>query len=160
MRNVMFGRKPLLALAFQAVVGLVLVACEDGSTLEIRPRSSLTDSAGLAGIRMDVDGRTLTARDFEIGEVHLSVPDAGELVILVELDQAGRSAVQGSVRLQMAEDWEWGLDIFRTVRDPLETCMGCMGHVRLVLPEWAAAEEGESLWFVWGGKPKGSDVVY
>jgi len=144
---------------------LSLIGCGESSTLEIRPRASLADSAGLAGIRLEVEGRTLTAQDFRpdeagLTEAKVNAPNEGDLVILVQLRQSGRIAVEAVVSWEMAKDWEWGMDIFRSVRDPLEGCIGCFGRTGFVLPQWAATAQGEALWFAWGGKPKGSDFVY
>ena len=147
------------------LLGVVLAGCDGGSTLEIRPRGSLEDSTSLAGIRLEVNGRTITAGSFApdesgLTEVKLDVPNSGRLTIHVELRQGGRTAVSESFSWEMAEDWEWGMDIFRQASDPTVYCLGCAGDVAFGVAPWAAREPGESLWFAWGGKPRGSDIVF
>jgi hypothetical protein len=142
-----------------------LLACGESSTLEIRPRGSLSDSTELAGLHLSIRGRSITAHDFgpdEAGltEFKLTVPNSGRIDIGVRLDQYGRLAAEGNVSWELAPEFEWGLDIFRTTSDPMDMCLGCAGSVEIPIQAWAANEPRESLWFAWGGKPKGSDIVF
>lgn len=148
-----------------ALLALVLPACSESSTLEVRLRASLSDSTGLAGLILQIDGRGIQASDFHpdesgIAEVRLEVPDQGRLQIRVELLQAGVAVAEGTVGWDLAESYEWGLDIFRQVSDPVESCFGCTGSGRIDLAVEAQGEPGEALWLAWGGRPKGSGIVY
>ena len=157
------GRCALLA-ALSLAMGSS--GCGDpGSTLEIRPRGSLTDSTSLAGIELEFDGRRVTAADFGPDEtglvtVELDVPNSGQLLIRVQLWESGRLVAEGDAGMTMASEHEWGVDIFRTATDPTETCFGCSGSASFPVAEWAAREAGEAVWVVWGGQPRGSDIVY
>lgn len=148
------------------VVGsLLIAACGADSTLEIRPRGSLEDSTGLAGLTLVVDGRVLTAGSFQqdesgLLEARIDVPDAGRLEIVARLEQSGELVSDGTFGWRMADGWEWGMDVFRQVSDPTETCFGCAGSARLDIAPSAASQPAEALWFVWGGKPRDSDIVF
>jgi hypothetical protein len=147
------------------IAGALAGCFGDDSTLEIRPRGSLTDSADLAGLVLEIEGQTIAADDFRpdesgLAEVKLGVPGSGELEIGVVLNQSGRAAGTGTVRWSLKGDHEWGADIFRQVADPMQMCMGCAGTQRIEIAPWAQRVAGESIWFAWGGKPRGSDVVY
>lgn len=142
---------------------LGILGCESGSTLEIRADpSSLTDPAGLAGLEMDVDGRTVTASELRAGDgrVELRVPDRGRLPIGVRLFQGGDVVATGDLTLEMAEDWAWGMVVSRAVENPARGCFGCRGDVGFPVDAAVAAAAGEAVWVVWGGDERGSDVVY
>lgn len=147
------------------ITAVTVLGCGSSSTLEIRPRASLSDSTQLAGLRLEIGGRAIQAKDYapdEAGllEVKLHIPDSGRLRIMVRLEQHGRLAAEGIVGWVLADDHEWGLDIFRSLDNPLETCIGCAGSAAVPIAAWAANASGELLWFAWGGKPKGSDIVF
>lgn len=162
-------RPPSCCRAWAATLALAscatLIACGQSSTLEIRPRGSLTDSSGLAGLRLEVQGRTLAAGDFApdpdgIQEVTVPVPNRGRLEVQVALRQAGVIVAAGRFGWEMAPGWAWGMDIFRQVEDPAAMCLGCSGSAAISVDPAFATVEGEALWFSWGGKPKDSDIVF
>lgn len=150
-----------------ACLGVVLAAgCSESSVLEIRAHESLEESTGLAGLVLRVEGQEFEAEDFQpddrgsVPDVSLEVPNSGRLRIEVQLHQDGDVTAEGSVGWALRNEHEWGLDIFRQVEDPTETCFGCEGMERIEITENAQSEPGEALWFAWGGRPKGSDIVY
>ena len=143
----------------------LLAGCSGSSTLEIRPRASLSDSTGLAGLVLVINGRQIRASHFQLDGsgrtgVLLDVPDQGRLQIQVELTQGGQVVAEGIIAWALAEDFEWGLDIFRQASDPTASCFGCSGSDRIPISAVAQGEPDEALWFAWGGKPKGSDIVF
>lgn len=147
------------------LLALGAVGCAQESTLEIRARASLTDSTEIAGIRLFVDGRTLDAASFNTREsgpatVVLEVPSSGTLTVFVELYQGGEWVGEGSVSWQLQEGYEWGMDIFRQVDNPADTCFGCLGHARIEIVGGAQTVPNEALWLAWGGTAKGSGIVY
>lgn len=148
-------------------LGFILVtACSEPSTLEIRSQASLEDSTGVAGLVLQVDGQEFKAEDFRpddlggVPELLLQVPNRGELRIEVHLYQGGHLVAEGSVSWALRDEHEWGLDIFRQVDDPTQACFGCIGRERIRITENAQSEPGEALWFAWGGEPKGSGIVF
>jgi hypothetical protein len=147
------------------VVVALISGCGDSSTLEVRPRGSLTDPTDLAGLVLRINGESLTADDFgpdEVGlvEAKVEVPNSGDLIIEVELTQAQQLVGSGVVQWELQENFEWGLDVFRQVDDPMGSCIGCFGSHRVVIAPSAQRAPGEALWFAWGGKPRDSDIVY
>jgi len=145
---------------------LFATGCSESSTLEIRSHAALEDSSGVAGLVIQVAGHEFRAEDFQpddvggIPQVLLNVPNKGTLSIEVQLYQQGSVVASGTVSWALRDEYEWGLDIFRQRDDPTETCFGCDGTERIGLIENAQSEPGEALWFAWGGRPKGSDIVF
>jgi hypothetical protein len=156
---------------YRALHGLTLLlvigafGCAEESSLEIRARASLTDSAEIAGIRLQVDGRTIEASSFSTREsgppaVSMEVPSSGTLTVYVQLIQDGETVAEGNAAWGMREGYEWGLDLFRQVDDPSDTCFGCSGHLQIEIVPGAQNTPGESIWLAWGGVEKGSGIVY
>lgn len=140
-------------------------ACSKSSTLEVRPRASLSDSTGLAGLVLQIEGREVRASSFGpnesgIPEVMLSVPNQGRLRIGVQLTQSGVVVAEGTIGWELANEYEWGMDVFRQAADPISGCFGCRGSEAVLIDAAARGESEEALWFTWGGKPKGSDIVF
>lgn len=142
-------------------VALLATACTD-STLEIRMRGSLTDSSSLAGIAVSIDGRTYSAADFtgRLNSLKIDVPNSGTLRISVRLQGAGGILVDSAFTMRMRSDYEWGVDVFRQETDPTELCFGCSGSAGFPLIPVGSGGPVESLWFTWGGRPRGSDIVF
>ena len=137
----------------------------DRSTIEIRARSSVTAPEGIAGIRLWLNSREYTADDFardsdDLLEIFAEVPNSGELQIAMELMQSGEIVAEGSFTLNMSKNFEWGMDLFRQAGDPLDTCFGCSGVRSFTIAEAFQNEPGEAIWFAWGGRPRGSDIVF
>jgi hypothetical protein len=154
--------RPRAFLALTVLLAAFALACDSGSTLEIRAQASLTDPAGLAGLEMDVAGLTVTASELRAGggRVELRVPDRGTLPVRVRLFQGDELVAGGELTLEMADDWEWGMDVFRRVENPALGCFGCRGDVGFPIAEGAAAAPGEAVWVTWGGDERDSDVIY
>ena len=96
---------------------LAPVGCGESSTLDIRPRASVEDSTGLAGLVLVAEGRIVNASDFRrdrngIAKVTLDVPDDGRITIQFVLGQAGEPVANGAFGWEMASDYEWGMDVF------------------------------------------------
>lgn len=158
-----FGSRFLLLLL--AASTPVLTACAGESTLEIRPMESLSDESELAGLVLRLQGRELRADDFQAADggvprVELEVPNSGILTVRAELFQDDRLVASGVIGWEMREEYRWGLSVFRQADDPADACFGCMGSDGLTVDEAFRNEPGERLWFTWGGRPRGSDVVY
>ncbi len=153
------------------MIGLVLAIGLSGgcsksrSTIEIRARASLTKEEGIAGIRLWLDSVEYGAEDFaadsdRLLEISSEVPNSGDLLITMELIQNGEIVSAGSLTLPMSDDFEWGVDLFRQASDPLEVCIGCFGARTFPVAGEAQNEPHEAIWFAWGGKPRGSDIVF
>ena len=117
---------------------------------------SLTDSAGFAGLAVEVLGigqtKRLTAPDFTIewgggmmGANAIAVPESGEIGVVVVLNQNGTVAAEVAVSwtLEPDTDW-WELQIRRVPHELLVP----VGNRRWVVPIRAHAQnyEGEVLW--------------
>lgn len=148
------------------VLTILSAGCSSAeSTLEIRVHASVTDEEGVAGIRISLDGVEYDASDFRpdangILEIRARVPNAGELQIAVELLQESAVVAAGSFNLSMSRDYEWGMSLFRQVANPMDQCFGCSGARGFPIAPSAQNEPGEAIWLVWGGAPRGSDIVH
>lgn len=159
----------LAGMAILTALALVLAACGvvggDVSTIEVRPRASLTRENGLAGLTFRIGQDEYVASDYapdEEGLVELSrdLPNSGIVGFGLELRQRGALVAQGEFNLKMRRNFEWGMDIFRQVEDPTEGCFGCEGVRRFEIAEEFQNEPGEAVWIAWGGQERGSDIVY
>ncbi len=141
-----------------AIALLLIVAsgCDAGSELRIQ----LQDPEVLAGIELDVLGRTIGFDEFESGRVVVDVPESGRLTIGIRLREGGQLAAEGSVEIPLQDDFEWGSSIFRRADDPSVGCFGCIDTVRIPIEEEFQRVADEALWFSYGGKRRGSDVVF
>lgn len=142
---------------------LVLSACGDGSTLEIRLRDAIDQPTGLAGLRLGVDGSNVHLDEFGGDGVptrRIGVPEDGRLPVVVLLLQGGSVVAEGAFSWELQPDFEWTLDIWRATSDPIDQCLGCSGSFEVPIATGAQGRPGESLWFTWGGRPKGSDIVF
>jgi hypothetical protein len=156
-----------MSLARAFVLGVVLSASacsSDRSTIEIRARASLEEAQGFAGLVLWLNGREFTATDFSpsSGSMRLftGVPNSGQLEIRLELHQDGDLVAEGMFSLDLLDNFEWGMDVFRQPSDPGATCIGCAGTAGFLLVVTAQNEVAEAVWFAWGGKRRGSDVVF
>lgn len=151
---------------FSGLLSSSLLACQASqSTLEIRAYDSLSDPSALAGLEITIAERVITAADFTsngsgVMAITVQVPNSGRLEAQVRLVHADQVVADGVFGWELEEDWEWGVGVFRTVENPAEMCFGCRGHAELPIAGPAAAAVGESLWLVWSGAPRGSDIVY
>ena len=159
-------RKIRIVLTVVAILGLV-VACGDNprSTIEVRPRAPLSSEAGLAGLIFRIGSRQYAASDFAADnhgllEASAQLPNSGIVQFGLELRQGGVIVAHGEFSLEMRRNFEWGMDIFRQVTDPTETCFGCMGVHRFPVDAAFQNQPGEAIWIVWGGKERGSDIVF
>lgn len=97
-------------------------------------------------------GRLSTGR-FEVAA-------SGSIRIRVRLEDEGRIIADGRLELAARPDFEWDVDLFYSTEDPAERCLGCIGTKEVPITEDFRLEPGESLWFAWGGREEGSDVVF
>lgn len=159
------------ALRYSLLIGLLVAtvgseACSGNrSTIEIRARSAVSEVAGIAGIRLQFNSVQYTCEDFTLGSagflrIFAEVPNSGTLLIEMELIQDATVVSEGSFTLAMSDDFEWGIDLFRQAGDPQEFCFGCLGSEGFPIAEMAQNEPGEAIWLSWGGRPRGSDIVF
>jgi len=90
----------------------------------------------------------------------VSVPNQGRLRIDVQVAQGSMVVAEGTIRWNLTDEYEWGLDIFRQAADPVSDCIACLGSEAVLIDAAAHGESDEALWFIWGGKPRGSDIVF
>lgn len=157
---------PLRVLAILSLLLLSGCGGPDYSTMNIRLYASLTDPQGFAGLTLWVGGRPLVAADERRdgrgpSDMLVRVPNGGDLVIRMELRQGGRVVSGGEFTIGMLENFEWSLGVQRRVDDPALLCLGlgCVGSAGFPIAEDAQAEAGETVWFSWGGQPRGSNIV-
>lgn len=134
--------------------------------------NSLMDSAGLAGLEIQVAGRTLTAADFRSRPSHQwGVPATGSLRIELRLAQGGQVVAQGDTIWKLQARTSWDLHFNRglvpayyhanepfTLNDlghPTCRVLGdpwfCSGILRIPIADWAANFRDEALWLHWHG---------
>ena len=117
---------------------------------------ALEDSAGLAGIEIEVRGRTFFAEDFlndPNRERRVKVERVGRVAVFAKLVQGGSPVAEGVASWTLEPNTKWSL---RIVRGPEDTglCFGwCSGHVVIPIAKAAARYPGESLWLNWTAWP-------
>ena len=158
-------RQLLLLMSLFPVFGLAVGCSSSRSTIEIRARASISEPEGIEGIRLWLDSSEYTSEDFVddsdgLLEIFAEVPNSGDLLIAIELTQDGAVVAQGSFSLPMADNFQWGLDLFRRADDPQVGCCGCFGVRSFSIAEEAQNEPGEAIWITWGGQARGSDIVF
>ena len=116
------------------------------------------DKAGQYTIRFD-DGsgeRIVRPSDFQLREwgfptsERIETRSSGTLDIHVTLSREGRPVAEGSVALPLKPDWIYGISLQAHARNPVESCLGCMG-VRSFPISGETGSNPEKLHIVWGG---------
>ncbi|MDH5589710.1 MAG: hypothetical protein OEZ65_09090 [Gemmatimonadota bacterium] len=156
-----FGRGSTVVALLSVIAG----CADDRSVMEIRARAPIDSEDGLAGIRVLLNETLYGARDFAPGEgglprVRADVPSDGFLRIDLVLYQGGEVVAGGGASIAMQGNFEWGLDVFRQIEDPLDTCMGCFRTEMIPIGAAWQNEPGEAVWLAWGGRARGSDIIY
>lgn len=146
-------------------IGFACAACSpSGSTIEIRLRAPLTETGGFDGLLLWLGDRQFTSEDFAddsgVTELFARVPNEGTLLIRIELSHGGVVVAEGALDLTLRDEFEWGMDLYRQTTDPADFCLGCMGSVSFPISESAQNDPGEAVWIAWGGKPRGSEIVF
>ena len=144
----------------------LMLACGPRSDLTVEVRGSFDDPASVQGLEIHVQGMVFTGSDFvtdENGRLRRSfeVPNDGQLPVTVLLTRDRQEVVRGEMTFTLSEGYDWWIQAFRQSTDPREpACFGCIGVERLKIDPALALDTEDSIWFTWGGEPKGSDVVY
>lgn len=157
---------PLFRAILAAVTLATVAGCGEPSSAEIRLRADAGMPAELDAARVTVseggrirtfrreDGVAIDAPGWRIPT--FEVGDGGQMTVTVQL----APDVVGSVSVTLREEFEWGFDVFRRPDDPLDGCFGCRGGEGFPIPPELQNEADERLWIVWGGRRRGSDVVF
>jgi len=200
------SRRPLLTAVVSVVLCLWAGSCyvddqdDDDSRLELSvsgsepfwhpsfpdsvltSNNSLVDSAGLAGLEIQVLGHTFGARSFRSGPKRRSAPGSGDLRIELRLVQGDQVVAQSDTIWKLRTGTAWHLNVTRglapegylnwkspTLDNLLErpSCgnLGmcfCGGVLRIRLRDWAANFPEEGLWLRWFSLPTNppDDVIY
>ena len=143
----------------------------------------MVDSAGLAGLEIQVMGRTLAASGFRRGRKrHQEVPGSGDLRIALRLLQRDQVVAQGDTIWNLRPRSAWYVNVTRglapegypdwttpTLDEMLErpSCenlgmCSCGGVLRIRLRDWAANFPEEGLWLHWFSLPADppDDVIF
>lgn len=162
-------------------VGLLVVGlasgCDDGCCwLQMSPghwyspvpgeswNSLLEDTAGLAGLQIDVRGRTFVAKNFldaRDNEVRVKVGRAGRVSVAAKLVHGDSVVADGVASWLLEPETLWSL---RIMRGP--GSVGCPGrcdeYVVIPIAEAAVRYPGEALWLSWTAWPHDPDpnIIY
>ena len=183
-RRARFGAVPARTLrAMGLLVAILASAChhDDGCCwIELSPmdpevrghpgqpgdwNGALEDSAGLAGIEIEVRGRTFFAEDFlddPNRERRVMVERVGRVAVFAKLVQGGSLVAEGVASWTLEPNAFWTLDIVRGPEDTGVCFEWCDGHVVIPIAKTAARYPGESLWLNWTAWPHKPEpgVVY
>lgn len=127
---------------------------------------ALEDSAGLAGIEIEVRGRTFFADDFlddPNRERRVKVERVGRVAVFAKLVQGGSLVAEGVASWTLEPNTLWVLLIVRGPEDTGSCLEGCAGYVVIPIAKTAARYPGESLWLSWHAwphKPPEPGVAY
>ena len=125
----------------------------------LRPLLEVTATSGDWSITLT--GEEIGTAESPTHSRELETPGSGELVVEAVLRRPGEPALaEGSIELEIREDWVWGVSIALTDENPTHMCFGCMGHEAFPIPMGLTDEPGDSLFIVWGGNSISDPVVY
>lgn len=144
----------------------VFLACgsREASQMTVELFADANAFPGLHVLISGADGaetsRSFSLEDFsenDVGRLEtppFEVPSSGDLTISVEL--SNDVVATGSVSLELRENFNWSIDLFRQTDDPASECMGCLGSHGVEI-----AQSNERLWIVWAGQnDAGDDIVF
>lgn len=125
----------------------------------LRPLLEITATSGDWSIT--VTGEEVGTADLPNHSREFETPGSGALLVQAVLRRPGEPVLaEGSIELEIREDWVWGVGIFLTDENPTHMCFGCMGHEAFPIPAGLTDQPGDSLFMVWGGNSIGDPVVY
>lgn len=148
---------------FITIVAMAAVLFACGSREASRMTVELfADANAFPGLHVLVSGaetsRSFTLEDFSKNDVGLletppfEVASSGDLTISVEL--SNDVVASGSVSLELRENFNWSIDLFRQTDDPASECMGCLGSHGIEI-----AQSNERVWIVWAGQSDAEDDI-
>lgn len=152
------------------VAAIALGGCGNGSDMRFRLESG-DDLEEVAGLEIQLrDGsrvRTLTIADYTDRSTsrpktpRFSVSDSGELVIAITWRVGEEVVASGEAMIVLRDQFDWLVDIERSVDDPLQTCLGnCLGSEGLPIEPASQRTPGEAFWVQWSGREKGSNTIF
>lgn len=90
-----------------------------------------------------------------------STQPSGRLRMLYSVLSAGGVPVnEGSLSIELKDDWRWGIDFHFSANNPVETCFGCSGYQSLELDPSLGLGGDVLLFIVWGGNSISDPVIY
>lgn len=124
-----------------------------------RPVVRFTDPADLAGLQIEVHGRTFGPEDFLVArdyEVRVKAGRTGLVTVFAKLVHDGSVVADGFASWTLRPETLWGLRFARGPDSGL--CPeACSGHVLIPIEEAAARYPGEQLWLIWYSWPHNPD---
>ena len=123
---------------------------------------SLIDSAGLAGMELEVLGQTVRARDFRNRRRTIRMPRYGTLHVFFRLADKGQQIAEGRVSWRLQPNDRWLLRIIRGPRDggcPLPSWI-CDLDARLPIDDRFANYPGEAVWLMLIGVSGPGELIF
>ena len=151
----------MLGVALLAAAGC---ASDSRSTVQVYLHTAPTATASEVTVRLtDRAGlRTLSGSDFAAPgdgaprSVPLATADGGELAVDVVIGRTGADTVAvGAVRLPLAPNLRYGVDLTVGAPNPLGACIGCGGGRAFPLTG-SLAGSADSLFIVWASTAPGA----
>ena len=130
-----------------------------GDVEVLRPLLTVTASAG--DWTLVVDGDEIATAESPARSPEFDTPSSGTLTVEAVLREPGGPLLaDGSIELELREDWVWGVDIHLAGADPAAMCFGCLGSAAFPVPDTLTGDPADSLHIVWGGNSISDPVVY
>lgn len=125
----------------------------------LRPLLTVTATAG--DWALVVDGDEIATDGSPTRSPEFDTPGSGTLTVEAVLrEPGGPTLADGSIELELREDWVWGVDLHLADTDPAAMCFGCLGSAAFPVPDTLTGDPRDSLFIVWGGNSISDPVVY
>lgn len=164
-----FGRGMTMKSAVAIALAALVASCGSGeSRIQFGVQGDLEVLRPLLEITAQSGDWSMTLTGDEIGTTEspnytreFQTPGSGTLLIKAVLKRPDEPVLaEGSIELEIREDWVWGVAVFLTNENPTEMCFGCIGHQAFAVPAGLTGEPRDSLFIVWGGNSIDNPVVY
>jgi hypothetical protein len=140
------------------VAAALASACDEGSSLAIQIADHTFDPEDQLIVTLSEDDviRMFERPDFRPIPLRASsdvgpyaVDNEGTATVNVRLRRDAVTIANGTVTVQLRDEENWRVRVYRSVTDPIGLCAGCENSVRFDIAAAFQREPGESLWVVW-----------
>jgi hypothetical protein len=144
--------------AFVVIAVVLVSACEEGSSLAIQIADHTFDPEDQLIVTLSEDGRIRMFERTDFSPIPLrassdvgpfAVANEGTATVNVRLRNDNVTVANGTINVELRDEEDWRVTVFRSVEDPRGLCADCENSARFDI---AAAEQrapGEGLWIVW-----------
>jgi hypothetical protein len=149
--------------SFRFATLLIVVAlaagCDRGSSLAVQIADYTFDPNDQLIVTLMEDGRIRMFERPDFAPIPLrassdvgpfAVANAGTAAVSVRLMKSDVTIASGTVTVQLRDEEDWRVRVFRSVADPRATqCPDCENSMRFDIVAAHQREAGEGLWVVW-----------